>query len=81
MVSKVKHLVYKDENKTVSQILDEIKTLPKTRNNHKKGKELIRSLSLFPVMQFFLYPNDREITRATKPWKDLIHVSELSYKP
>lgn len=93
MVNKVKHLVLiieemetdkgseKDEKKTISQILEEIKALPRIPENYEIGKDMIRSLRFLAGMEFSLHPNDREITRSTKPFPDLSSLSHLSYKP
>lgn len=93
MVNKVKHLVSiieemetdkeleKYENKTISQILEEIKALPRIPENYEIGKDMIRSLRFLAGMEFSLYPHDREITRSTKPFPDLSSLNHLSYKP
>lgn len=96
MVKKVKHLVSiiedtskgyiekqigKNSNKTVRQILDEIKALPRVPENYEVGKDLIRSLGFLAGMEMRLDPHDREITRATKPFPELSKLNHLSYKP
>lgn len=83
MINKVKHLVSIEENinKTVSQILDEMKALPRTHENYEIGKKMICSLRFLAAMEMLLNPHDREITRSTRPFSGLSVLSHLSYKP
>ena len=62
--------------KTISEIIDELKVLPRNAANISQAKDLIRSLGKIALIEFTLHPN-HTITRARLDG-GLKNVSELS---
>lgn len=83
MVNKVKHRVsiVENANKTVSQILDEIRALARVPENYEIGKNLIHNLRFIAGLELLLHPHEREITRAIRSFPGLSALNHLSYKP
>lgn len=63
--------------KTISEIIDELKVLPRNAANISQAKDLIRSLGKIALIEFTLHPN-HTITRARLDG-GLKNVSEFSY--